>query len=200
MKKRNNNYLYFSIITLILFTSGCVSYGISTLRLNYQPSINTKSSNSPAPNIKLNDFQDVRVGKNEPEIIGHREAAFGVSMGDVQVKRPIFEIIHNALSTELMQNGYSIVNTGEDFTITGKIFNFWVGTDVTALYWDVYGEVRIAIDIKNTNGEITQIGPYYAKNIERTYKNPSVPIMERVLLASIKEVIGKFLSDKEFTK
>jgi len=200
MKKSTNKYLYFSIITLFLFTSGCVSFGTSTLRLNYESLTNTKSTNSPAPNIRLLNFQDVRDGKNEPEIIGHRQAALGVSMGDVQVERPIFEIVHNAFSRELMQNGYSIVNTGEDFTIAGKILNFWVGTDVTALYWDVYGEVRIEIEVENTNGETTKVGPYYAKNVERTYTNPSVPIMERVLLASLKEVIGKVLSDKEFAK
>ena len=45
-------------------------------------------------------------------------------MGDGKVERPIFEIIHNAFSSELMQNGYHIVNTGEDFTITGKILTF----------------------------------------------------------------------------
>jgi len=145
-------------------------------------------------------FQDVRYGKDKPEIIGHREAAFGVSMGDVQVERPISEIVHDAFSRELINNGYSIVNTDETFTITGKILTFWVGTDVTALYWDVYGEVRIEIEVKKANGEIIKIGPYYSKNIERTYTNPSVPIMERVLLASINEVIRKILSDKDFAK
>lgn len=200
MKKTSNNYLYFSIIILFLFTSGCASSGTSILKLKYEPLANTKSTNSLAPNIRLINFQDVRDGKNEPEIIGHREAAFGVSMGDVKVERPISEIIHNAFSSELIQNGYHMVNTGEDFTITGKILKFWVGTDVTSLYWDVYGEIKIEIEVKNTNGETTKVGPYSSKNIERTYTNPSVPIMERVLLASLKEVIDKILSDKEFPK
>jgi uncharacterized lipoprotein YajG len=200
MKKTSNNYLYFSILTFFFLISGCASSGTSILKLNYEPLTSTKSTNSPASNIRLNYFQDARYGKSEPEIIGHREAAFGVSMGDVQVERPIIEIIHDAFSSELINNGYGIVNTGEDFTITGKILNFWVGTDVTALYWDVYGEVRIKIEVKNANGDTTKVGPYYAKNVERTYTNPSVPIMERVLLASLNEVIGKILSDKEFPK
>jgi uncharacterized lipoprotein YajG len=200
MKKTSNNYLHFSILTFFFLISGCASSGTSILKLNYEPLTNTKSTNSQASNIRLNYFQDARYGKSEPEIIGHREAAFGVSMGDVQVERPIIEIIYDAFSSELINNGYSIVNTGEDFTITGKILNFGVGTDVTALYWDVYGEVRIEIEVKNANGDTTKIGPYYAKNVERTYTNPSVPIMERVLLASLNEVIGKILSDKEFAK
>jgi len=198
MKNTSNNYLYLLISTVLLFTSGCVSIGPSTLKINYEPLANTQKSNSIVSNIKLIDFQDARDEKSEPERIGHREAAFGVSMGDVLIERPLSDIINNAFRSELISNGYSIVNTGEDFTITGKILNFWVGTDVSMTYWDVYGEVRIEVEVKNANGDTTKVGPYYAKNVERTYTNPSVPIMERVILASLNEVIVKILSDKKF--
>jgi len=99
-----------------------------------------------------------------------------------------------------MHRGYNIVTTGEDSTIPGKILNFWVGTDVTALYWDVYGEVRIEVEVKYATGETTKVGPYDARSVERTYVNPSVPIMERVALLSLNEVFGKILSDKGFAK
>jgi uncharacterized lipoprotein YajG len=200
MKKTSNNYLYLLISILLLFTSGCVSTGPSTLKLRYEPLANTQKPSSTVSNIKLIKFQDVRNRKSEPEKIGHREAAFGVSMGDVFIERPLSDIIHNAFKSELINNGYSIVNTGEDFTITGKILNFWVGTDVSTTYWDVYGEVRIEVEVKNANGDTTKVGPYYAKNVERTYTNPSVPIMERVILASLNEVIVKILSDKKFAQ
>lgn len=178
--------------------SGCVGPQTSVLKLNYEHVAKTKYMNSSLSNIKLNHFQDVRDRKNEPEIIGHREAAIGMSMGDVKVERPVSEIVHNALRSELVHNGYSIVNAGEDIAITGKISRFWVGTNVTALYWDVYGEINVEIEVIKQNGKTTRIGPHYAKNVERTYAFPSDIIMERVLLASLKEVIGKLLSDNDF--
>lgn len=200
MKKISDVYLYFSTIVCFLLTSGCVSTGPSVLKLNYKPSESIKSSDLQAQKIKLVSFQDARDEKDKPEIIGHREAAFGTSMGDVKVEKPISVTIYDAFSYELMQNGFKLVNTGEDLTITGKILMFRVGTDVTNLYWDVYGEVKIEIEIKNTKSESTKVGPYSARNVERTYTNPGVAIMERVLLASIKDVIKKILSDKDFVK
>ena len=199
MKNISKNYLFFVLISLLFFTSGCVNTGTSILSLNYKPLVAKLDTSSLQANIKLVNFQDFRDGISEPEIIGHRDA-LGVDMGDVKVERPIVEIINNAFSSELIHNGYNIVKTGEGFTITGKILNFWVGTDSTALYWDVYGEVRIEVEVINVNGETTKVGPYYAKNVERTYTDPSVPIMERVLLASLNEVFGKILSDKGFAK
>jgi uncharacterized lipoprotein YajG len=198
MKKASNYYLGLFILILFFLISGCAGPQTSVLKLNYEPVAKTRNSTSPPSNVKLSYFQDVRDGKNTPEIIGHKEAAFGVSMGDVKVEKPVSEIIYNAFKSELIQNGYSIVNAGEDITITGKILQFRVGTNVTALYWDVYGEMNIEIDVIKQNGKTTKVGPYYAKNVERTYAFPSEAIMERVLLASLKEVAGKFLADKDF--
>jgi len=46
------------------------------------------------------------------------------------------------------KGGQSIVTDNEDFTMKGQILKFLVATDVTALYWDVIGEISIAVEVK----------------------------------------------------
>ncbi len=200
MRKAGNYYSGSLMLILFFLISGCAGPQTSILKLNYEPVAKTRNNTSPLPNIKLTYFQDARDRKNEPEIIGHREAAFGMSMGDVKVERPVSEIIHNALRSELTRDGYNVVNAGEDITMAGRILRFWVGTNVTPLYWDVYGEINIEVEVMGQNAKTVKATPYYAKNIERTYVYPGEAIMERVLLASLKEVIGKIVSDRDFAK
>jgi|GEM_PF-2474228 len=190
-------YFYCLIAALLLSTSGCLSSGPSTLR--FEDSL-APITDQVASNIKLEMFQDVRTQKKGPELIGGKQAGLGLPVNDVSVARPIAEIIHNEFRRELTNNGYTNNNISDNFIITGKILNFWIGTDVTALYWDVYGEVQIEIEIRNTKGKSIKIGPYYAKNIERTYTGPSDTIMTKVILSSLNEVIKKILSDNDFTK
>jgi len=83
MKKSNNNYLFFLFMSLFLFISGCVNTGTSTLKLDYKPLASTEGSIALPLNIKHINFQDFRDSNKGPEIIGHRELPFGMSMGDV---------------------------------------------------------------------------------------------------------------------
>lgn len=199
MKNFNNKYFYCLITALLLSTSGCLSLGPSTLKFEDSLAPSTISTNQITSNITLEMFQDIRTKNKAPELIGGKQAGLGLPVNDVSVDRPIAEIIHNELRRELTNNGYTNNNLDENITITGKILDFWIGTDVTALYWDVYGEVQIEIEIKTTNGEPIKIGPYYAKNIERTYTGPIDTIMTKVIMSSLNEVIKKILSDNNFT-
>ena len=79
MKNSQNNFLFFLVISLLLFTSGCVSTGTSVLKLNYETLENTKAISPSSVNIKLIKFQDSRDGINEPEYIGSRQAAYFVA-------------------------------------------------------------------------------------------------------------------------
>ncbi len=200
MKLFNKKHNCWLITVLILSISGCLSIGPSTLRFEDSLAPDTKSTNQITSNITLEKFKDVRTNNKTPELIGGKQVGLGMSPYDVSVERPIAEIIHNKFRRELISNVHSNNNIDENFTITGKILDFWIGTDVTALYWDVYGEVQIEIEIKNTKGESIKVGPHYEKKIERTYSGPSDTIMTKVILSSLDEVIKKILSDDNFTK
>jgi len=178
------------------FLLGCP--GSTRVKVDYSPTTAKENLlvSIPPVKIKLLNIADRREGEVQPILVGHRTAAFGVSMGDVYSERPVFEIIQKAIQSEFISRGHTIVTEKEDFIIKGEIRNFWVKTDTTALYWDVIGEVSIVLEVIEPGAASgVVLGPYSARKVERTYVNPSETIMNRLLGASLNSVIQEMSSD-----
>ena len=191
----------FLLVSMAIFLTACV--GNITVKPNYQPptSADTPLASVPALRIKLMNFENKREQRTNAIWIGHREAAGGVSMGDVFSERPISEIIRDAIRTELMSNGHSIVSDNEDISMKGEIRKFWVGTEVTTLYWDVIGEISIVVEGQYpAAAPPISLGPYSGKNVERTYANPGEGIVTRVLVKSLEGVMHSMSSDPELVR
>lgn len=191
----------FLLVSIAIFLSACASN--ITVTPNYQApkKANTPLASVSTVKVKLENFEDKREQQAESILVGSREAAFGVPMGDVFSERPIFEIVRDAVKTELIRNGHRIVSNNENISIKGKIRKFWVRTDVTALYWDLVGEVNIVIEVSSPTYRTPVIlGPYSGKNIERTYINPSKEIATRVLEKSLEDVMHAMSSDRKLTR
>ena len=188
-------------IALLAALTACS--GNITVKPDYQPQtkIDTPLATVPASKIKLLNFEDKREPRTVAIMIGRRTAALGMSLGDIFSARPIFDIIRDAVKTELIRSGYGIVTDNEDFSMKGQILKFWVATDVTALYWDVIGEISIVVEVKRpTVGTPVLLGPYSGNNVERTYINPSGEIVTRVLDKSLEGVMSSMNSDPELVK
>ncbi len=200
------NLRFTSIVAILLICSsvcitGCV--GNETVKLDYKQPERAESllTSVHSVRIKLLNFEDKRAGQIDPVLIGNRQAAFGVQMGAVFSDRPVFEIIRLAVKTELVRSGHIIVDENEDITIKGEIRTYWVSTDVTILYWDVIGEVSIVLEVKKADSEsFTKLDPYNGRNVERTYFNPSVAIMKRVLGGSLDKVMQTMSADAELIR
>jgi hypothetical protein len=153
-------------------------------------------SSVPPVRIKVANFVDKREGNPNPILIGRRQAAFGVPMGEVYSERPVFETVTEAIKSELRRNGHNIVKENEDFALQGEIRHFWVKTDVTLLYWDVVGEITVTMEVNRPGQQGGGIlGPYNGRKVERTYINPGEGMMKRVLTASLNSVIQQIGSD-----
>jgi len=201
MNLRRTSTIAILLICLTVLTTGCV--GNETIRMGYEPTERKESplTSLPRLKIKLLEFEDKRASQIDSVLIGNRQAAFGVPMGAVYSDLPVFEIIRSAVMTELTRSGHIIVDENEDIAIKGEIRVYWVSTETTVLYWDVIGEVGIIIEVKKGDNEsFIKLGPYNGRNVERTYLNPSVAIMKRVLVASLETVMHKLSSDTELVR
>lgn len=197
MNKKN----LFLLISIAFFFTACASNITVTPKYEAPKKENTSLASVSTVKVKLGSFEDRREQKAESILVGHREAAFGVPMGDIFSERPIFEIVRDTVKTELIRNGHTIVNNNENISIKGKINKFWVHTDVTAFYWDLVGEVNIMIEVSSpTRKTPTLLGPYRGKNVERTYINPSKELATRVLDKSLGDAMRAMSSDPKLAR
>lgn len=191
----------FLLVSTAIFLTACASNITVTPKYQAQTKTNAPLASVSSVKVKLENFKDIREQQAESILVGRREAAFGMPMGDIFSERPTFEIVRDAVRTELINNGHRIVSNNENISIKGKIRKFWVRTDVTALYWDLVGEVSIVIEVSSpAHRTPILLGPYNGKNVERTYINPSKEIATRVLEKSLEQAMHAMSSDPKLSR
>ncbi len=133
--------------------------------------------------------------------IGEREAAFGVSMGNVYLSRDIADVVREAIADELQGAGHTLVDSGQDITVSGEIIKFWVETKTTVLYWDVIGAIEVKLTLESPLPGKEKVGrEYSARQVQRTYVWPTETVMSQVLEACLGELISNIRSDAFWTK
>ena len=190
--------LYLMLAAVVLLTSCAANI---TITPTYQPETMSGDLLGAVPStlIRLGRFEDRRPSNPEAVLIGRREAFDGMPMGDVFSASPVFDVIRNAIQAELTTHGHNVVSGDEQILITGEIQSFWVGTDVTAVYWDVIGDVSFSVEITDPDAHTSiKLGPYHGGNTERTYINPGKEMIARVVQKSTTEAVQSMISDPAF--
>jgi len=201
INRKRNITIAFLVVCSAVSMTGCP--GNKTLSLHYEPPKGAEGSPLSVHTLRINlmNFADKRAGQIDAHLIGSRQAAFDVQMGAVYSSLPVTKVVRQAVQSELRRSGHTIVTENEDFTIKGEIQTYWLSTETTPLYWDVIGEISILLKVKrNDSDSFIDFGPFSSRSVERTYLNPSVEIMKRVLGASLEKVMQRMTSDAELAK
>ena len=86
-------------------------------------------------------------------------------MGNVYFFRDAPQFVREALADELSAAGHRIVDSNENFLVTGELRKFWVHTETTALYWNITAEIQLKLAVQKrdapafTNVEVVAFGP-----------------------------------------
>jgi len=144
----------------------------------------------------------IRVGaiddrREERGRIGTREAAFGVSMGDVFASRDVPGYLAEVVGDDLRAQGHRVVDDGPADELSAVVTRFWLHTDTTPLYWDVVADVELRVEVASPTPERAVPETTLACQAEaRTYVYPSAKLMQRVvtdclgdLLASLRQAM-----------
>lgn len=146
-----------------------------------------------AVKIKLAGVTDERPDRGR---IGTREAAFGVSMGEVHLGQNVADAVAQALRDDLIAAGYRVVDSGQDLTAEGRLRKFSVRTDTTPLYWDVVGEIELELGVVPAQSARASARKTFAcRQVQRTYAWPSATLLGKVLDACVAEVMTKVRTD-----
>jgi uncharacterized lipoprotein YajG len=137
----------------------------------------------------LQRVTDMRSDKSR---IGERFAAFGVSMGDVHLFRPVTEYVKEMIGSELVAAGHQVAETGPGRAVSVEIKRFWVSTDTTPLYWDINSDIVVTVAAAGTPGAIPQEGATFSCNAStRTYTWPTKELVAGVVDECLLELMSE---------
>jgi hypothetical protein len=192
---------------MIFLLLGCT--GNKTIRITpVQPVVpESPLSTTPAAKIKVYNLLDARQGKLDPYLIGHSALTMfctsdaKAAMGSVYNERPVFEIVNEAIKSEFTRNGYKIVQENEDFSVKGRIDQFWFKTPFKMMgtVIDVEGDVTLTMEVIRPGQKVvTTLGPYKGRKVERTMIT-TPEMFKRVLTGALMDAIQAMSSDPNLT-
>lgn len=134
-------------------------------------------------------FEITTVTDSRPERgrIGER-TALNVSMGDVFFYPQVPSFIKNAVASELVGEGHELVVDGTGRPVSLEITEFWTHTDTTIMYWDIVGNMTVAVTVGADGAEQKQ-QTFRCETTERTYLNPSLDLVSKVMDECLVELI-----------
>jgi uncharacterized lipoprotein YajG len=194
---------------MVLVLLGATKESGVTIHISPGQSVGPESavSATPAAKIKVSNFQDGRTGNLDPYVIGREARGSDNVLQDMYIQtiysdRPVFEIVTEAVKSELMRKGYRIVQENEDFSIKGKIVHFWANTSYKlATAWDVAGEVAFTVEVNWPGQKVfSMLGPYNGKKVEHRAMLPTMRKVKQVLEGALVEAIQAMSSDPNLTK
>jgi uncharacterized lipoprotein YajG len=160
-------------------------------------------STTSAAKIRVYNFLDARQGQFDPYLIGHSvltkycTSDAKADIGSVYNERPVFEIVTEAIKSEFTRNGYKIVQENEDFSVRGRIYQFWVKTPfvMMGILTDAVGEVTLTIEVSRLGQKVVnRLGPYNGRKVERTFI-PSPETFKQVMTGALMDTIREMSSD-----
>jgi uncharacterized lipoprotein YajG len=170
-------------LACLLLVAGCAP-GMENIRVDlpaYQPT-GAPASPAVAPaKVTVEAVADARhdsVGSH----VGERTTIGNVSMGGIELEPPPTILMTQVLRAELGKMGLQVVSGPAEVSVGGKLLKFQVLTPATAVYWDIKGEIELALAAKSTGGAAYE-ARYTATCTDRTYVWPG------------EEIIGKVLAD-----
>jgi hypothetical protein len=141
--------------------------------------------------LSLGPFDDRRPERGR---IGERQAAFGVSMGDIYFARDVAAFLREAVADDLRAAGHRVVESGAPEEVVGEVTRFWVRTDTTALYWDVVAEIALRLSLRPSHGPLRTTA-HACEGRERSYVWPSNAVVEEALDACLVQLLEAVRSD-----
>ena len=142
--------------------------------------------------VERHSYSDVQTRdmRTDRGRIGTREAAFGVSMGDVFFAREVPDYVSEAVADQLRAAGHTVGASGAR-PVRIDLSKFWLHTDTTMLYWDVVAEV--AMDVSLGDAPARRVD---CRAVERTYIYPTDHLLGSVLDQCFTELMGKLAADE----
>jgi len=167
----------------LLLAAGCGG-AMENIRVDlpaYRPAGAPPSAPASPASVRIEPVSDAR-SDSVGSYVGERTTLGDISMGSVDLEPPPTAAVAQVLRAEIERMGHRVVASGEQVSVSGRLLKFRLVTPATAVYWDINGEVELALTAKRSAGAAFE-SRYAVTCTDRTYVWPG------------EEIIGKVFAD-----
>lgn len=148
-------------------------------------------------NVDIGEFVDKRP---ETDQIGYKRNEFGSKTADIVSKKPVTQIIRDALIAEFQKNGHLISNTNKDIAITGEVTAFWFDKQINFATIEFIGTVGVDLKVVNSKtGAVVLAQPYQGYYNEKSLGGIK-GTWERVMNTALERMVNQVSTDPELIK
>lgn len=170
-------------LACLLLVAGCAP-GMQNIRVDvpaYRPAGAPASPPATAATVLVASVADARTDSVGGHV-GERTTLGDISMGSIELEPLPTTLMTQVLKAEFAKMGHQVVASGAQFSAGGKLLRFQVRTPATAVYWDINGEVELALAVRRGTGAAYE-ARYAASCTDRTYVWPGEEIIGKVVAA-----------------
>jgi uncharacterized lipoprotein YajG len=186
------------LLSMLLLTTGCA---LTTAHLDVhladQETRRGPLSSAPPLQFQLPEFTDSR---RDPERIGYKKNQYGMNMADILTKRPVPEIVREAVQLTLQKNGHSL-EPSAPVRVDGDVQQFWFEWQQN--FWTIEfmgtAECKLKL-IDAASGSVVYEASYSGHYNEKTAAGGLDGTWERVMNQALARLVESIAMDDALTQ
>jgi uncharacterized lipoprotein YajG len=186
-----------ALIIIVLFTQACA---FTDAKLSVQHN-NTANIVGPISEIEKLAFdtpvlEDRRLDKAR---IGWKKNGFGQHTADITTVQPVAEIVQNALTDAIGDNGHS-VSQDSSIKVTGSVDRFWFETDMNFWTVEFIGDVQCTLSFVDAATNKTIYTSIYKGTNKKKTGGGLEKTWTEVMGAAVDNLIENIVFDDELSE
>ncbi len=194
------------LIALIAATTLLMGCAFTTANLDIEHT-EAEAHKGPMSRVEPTAFwiEPLEDQRKDKARIGYKRNGFGMETADVISKRPVPDIVRDALINTIRANDHTLSESEPQLLVRGEVTEFWYDLDVN--FWTVEFMGSVSTHLKFINPQVDEViyeraydGNYNEKSaggyhgtMERVIRRPSLPIngprspVKNLRLASVRQ-------------
>jgi len=184
----------FVVVGLLVF-SGC-AFTQAKLDVAYQEATARKGPLALAASrdVEIGTFTDTRT---ETDKIGYKKNGFGQKAATIVTKRPVPDIVRNAVVTELKLNGHNPGRSGSSsLVLEGDVTTFWFDLQSNLFTVDFLGTVAMELRLRDPETGRLLLARTYQGHYAEKSRGGLDGTWERVMNVALERMIREMSTDR----
>lgn len=136
----------------------------------------------------------------ERDRIGYKKNGFGQRTADILSKKPVPDIVREALALEFAKNGHAVGDSRHDVIVSGEVTSFWFDTQINFWNVDFIGTAAVKLTVSDANTGTELLTRTYQGDYKDTAFGGLEGTWERVMNTALERMVREVATDPKLVQ